>query len=349
MKILEENLILNSYFQVKEALVQQKIQGKTKQFKRLKLERNDAVAILLYNKQKDTVVLVKQYRYPVYDKIQTELLEAPAGLVDENETYSQAIIREVQEETGYVIQTKHLYALSHNFVSPGYSSEQIYNYAAVVTNNDKKYKGEGKETENENIEIVEMPYIQFRSLVESGGIIDAKTKLLYYEASNKGIFKQTYKKKFTKTFNKEKENLNDQLNLFPNAWFLFLYFLYFVKKSMEKNKKNNFSRADNTLLGNVEVNYEISNSGNSYNLPSPDKKVINFLFNQENNTIEVTYRQPSMFVPVENLLNEAPDKVWKEIYGVKDNKIQLIKTIEGRHMPGHYVEERIEFDEESKE
>ena len=118
---------------------------------------------------------------------------------------------------------------------------------------------------------------------------------------------------------------------------------------MEKNKKNNFSRADNTLLGNVEVNYEISNSGNSYNLPSPDKKVINFLFNQENNTIEVTYRQPSMFVPVENLLNEAPDKVWKEIYGVKDNKIQLIKTIEGRHMPGHYVEERIEFDEESKE
>lgn len=46
---------------------------------------------------------------------------------------------------------------------------------------------------------------------------------------------------------------------------------------------------------------------------------------------------------------EKPDRVWKEIYGIKRNesgkkKLQLIQKIDGTITPGHYVEEEIEFE-----
>ena len=57
----------------------------------------DSVAIYsLYGEKKDKVVLVKQYRYPV----NTWVYELPAGLVDAGETFREAAVREMHEETG---------------------------------------------------------------------------------------------------------------------------------------------------------------------------------------------------------------------------------------------------------
>lgn len=57
----------------------------------------DSVAIYsLYGEKKDRVVLVKQYRYPV----DTWVYELPAGLVDPGETFREAAVREMHEETG---------------------------------------------------------------------------------------------------------------------------------------------------------------------------------------------------------------------------------------------------------
>jgi ADP-ribose pyrophosphatase len=53
----------------------------------------------LYGEKKDKVLLVRQYRYSLDDYI----YEFPAGLVDEGETYRQAAIREVKEETGLTL------------------------------------------------------------------------------------------------------------------------------------------------------------------------------------------------------------------------------------------------------
>ena len=39
------------------------------------------------------------------------------------------------------------------------------------------------------------------------------------------------------------------------------------------------------------------------------------------------------------------DSVWKEIYGVVDGKLELIRTIQGTVTPGHYVDEQIDFEE----
>ena len=50
----------------------------------------------VYGPQKDRVVLIRQYRYPIGDYV----YEFPAGLVEPGETMPDAAIREMQEETG---------------------------------------------------------------------------------------------------------------------------------------------------------------------------------------------------------------------------------------------------------
>lgn len=60
-------------------------------------EQPDGVIIFsLAGKEHDKVVLVRQYRYSIDDYI----YEFPAGLVDEGESFQQAAVRELFEETG---------------------------------------------------------------------------------------------------------------------------------------------------------------------------------------------------------------------------------------------------------
>lgn len=61
----------------------------------------DGVTIYaLYGEKKDQVILVRQYRYP----IAAYVYEFPSGIVDPGETYREAAVREMQEETGLLLQ-----------------------------------------------------------------------------------------------------------------------------------------------------------------------------------------------------------------------------------------------------
>lgn len=60
----------------------------------------DGVGIFsLYGEKKDRVVLIRQYRYPIDDYI----YEFPAGLVEKGESFREAAIREMREETGLIL------------------------------------------------------------------------------------------------------------------------------------------------------------------------------------------------------------------------------------------------------
>lgn len=66
---------------------------------KLKTHENRPEGVIIYcvyGENKDRLVLVRQYRVSIDDYI----YEFPAGLVDEGETYAQAGIRELKEETG---------------------------------------------------------------------------------------------------------------------------------------------------------------------------------------------------------------------------------------------------------
>ena len=63
-------------------------------------DRGNGATILLYNRERRSVILIRQFRFPTYrDGHDGFLVETPAGLLD-NASPEQRIRAEVEEETG---------------------------------------------------------------------------------------------------------------------------------------------------------------------------------------------------------------------------------------------------------
>jgi ADP-ribose pyrophosphatase len=111
-----------------------------------------------------TVALVKQYRHPTV----RDLLEIPAGTLDEGEKPEVGAARELEEELGVV--AGKMEKLSEFFVSPGFCEEKMWVYLATELT-------EGKQLldDDEILEIVRLPIASALELITSGEIQDAKT------------------------------------------------------------------------------------------------------------------------------------------------------------------------------
>lgn len=97
----------------------------------------DGVSIYsVYGEQKDRVVLVRQYRYPLGDYV----YEFPAGLVEPGEAMTDAAVREFHEETGLylkVVLADDIYT-KLRFTTVGMTDEacgMVYGYASGVPDN----------------------------------------------------------------------------------------------------------------------------------------------------------------------------------------------------------------------
>ncbi len=100
-----ENPFVNLYELDRESKTGQKgkyyVASRAKSEKDLKLVTGknspDGVVIYsLYGEKQDKVILIRQYRYSLNDFV----YEFPAGLVEDEEPYKEAAIREMKEETG---------------------------------------------------------------------------------------------------------------------------------------------------------------------------------------------------------------------------------------------------------
>lgn len=148
-----------------------------KKYVRLRVHRQDASAVLVYNTDSSKLILTRQFRYAVHPKSKEPLLEIVAGKIDKGETPLEAAIRETEEEIGYKIQREHIRLLTTCYASPGYTSERFFIYFAQVRNKDRTGDGGGMEAENESIEVVELPVKEFLAMVHERKIEDAKTYL----------------------------------------------------------------------------------------------------------------------------------------------------------------------------
>jgi nudix-type nucleoside diphosphatase (YffH/AdpP family) len=145
--------------------------------KREVYDRGNGAAILLYNSQQKTVILTRQFRLPAYlngDKTGL-MIEVCAGLLDQDHP-EQCIIRETEEETGYRI--KSVQKILETFMSPGAVTEILHLFIGEYDDSMKVHEGGGLEHEQEEIEVIEMPFDEAYALIATGEIKDAKTIIL---------------------------------------------------------------------------------------------------------------------------------------------------------------------------
>lgn len=177
VEVTSRRRLLDDFLKIDEALVRNEQTDGTlsEPVRHLSLERGDAAAALLRRTDTQRLVLVRQFRYPTYEKGPGWLLELVAGMISGAEEPASAMQREILEETGY--QARELVSIGTYYLSPGGSSERVFLYYAEVEDADRKHAGGGMAAEHEDIEVVELePEVAVGALA-AGQIQDAKTAL----------------------------------------------------------------------------------------------------------------------------------------------------------------------------
>ncbi|MFD9897747.1 NUDIX domain-containing protein [Mesorhizobium sp. NPDC059025] len=150
-------------------------------------DRGDGAAILPFDPDRGTVLLVRQFRWPAFVTGHKEpLIEACAGLLDKDDAET-CIRKEAEEELGYRLDGVKL--VFTPFMSPGSVTERLWLFAARYSPADRISDGGGAPEEGEDIEVLEMPVEEAIAAISDGRIIDAKTiLLLQYLKLNPGLF-----------------------------------------------------------------------------------------------------------------------------------------------------------------
>jgi len=138
----------------------------------VRVQRQDAAAVLLIDRPRRELVLVEQFRWPTYEKGPGHLLEIVAGVIEPAETPEGAARREAQEEAGARIDR--LTPIATCYPTPGYSTERAFVFAADIDDSDPALKEGGTDLG----EITRPKRIGFDEAQDSlvpGRIQDAKT------------------------------------------------------------------------------------------------------------------------------------------------------------------------------
>lgn len=118
---------------------------------------------LLPNKN---VVMIRQFRKP----IERDVLEIPAGKIEQGESPEETAFKELREETGY--KANNMTLLTKMYPSVGYSEELLYIYLATDLE-----PGETDFDENEDIDTYSYHIDDLYEMVMEGKIQDAKTQV----------------------------------------------------------------------------------------------------------------------------------------------------------------------------
>lgn len=155
----------------------QKEDGSWETQQREAYDRGNGAAILLYNPEKRTVILTRQFRMPTYVNRNTTgmMIEVCAGLLDDQDAVS-CIKKEVEEETGFRVEK--VEKVFESYMSPGSVTEILHFFIATYDASMKIGKGGGAEDETENIEVLEIPMTEAIQMIQQGKIKDAKTIML---------------------------------------------------------------------------------------------------------------------------------------------------------------------------
>ncbi len=148
-------------------------------------DRGNGAAVLLYNKRKQTVILISQFRMPTFmnGNETGNMIEVTAGLLDGDDPET-CVIKEAEEESGFRV--KKVEKVFEAYMSPGAVTEIIHFYIAAYDDSDRVSEGGGVAAEQEDITVLELDFKKAMDMISKGEIKDAKTiMLLQYLMINK--------------------------------------------------------------------------------------------------------------------------------------------------------------------
>lgn len=140
-------------------------------------DHGNAASILLFDPTRRTVLLVRQFRYPVLANGDENcfILEACAGLLDDDDPLTCAR-REAEEETGH--SPRNIRHVQDVYLSPGSLQEKVSLFIGEYDETTRQGEGGGLAEEGEEIEVVEMSFEDALAALRDGQIVDGTTTIL---------------------------------------------------------------------------------------------------------------------------------------------------------------------------
>jgi GDP-mannose pyrophosphatase NudK len=176
IEVIKDKILSDNYFILRNLTYDlSRNEGEAIRHKREVYDRGNGATMLLYNREKQTVVLTRQFRVATWvnGNVDGMLIEACAGLLDADEPEVCAR-KEAMEETGYLVgDVEKLFEL---YMSPGGVTELIHFYIAEYTDAQREFAGGG--VDDEDIDVLEIPFTKALAMINSGEIRDGKTVIL---------------------------------------------------------------------------------------------------------------------------------------------------------------------------
>jgi nudix-type nucleoside diphosphatase (YffH/AdpP family) len=187
VRIREVKTLSDDWYLLKKTTFDYRMRdGSWKTVARETYDRGNGAAILLINRDRGTLLLTRQFRFPAYVNGLEDgmLVEACAGLLD-NQSPEEAIRREAEEELG--VKVREVRKVLESYMSPGSVTEKLYFFVG-------EYDAAASETagnadEGEDIEVIELGLDEALAWIDNGRIQDAKTIILLLLAQTSGWFR----------------------------------------------------------------------------------------------------------------------------------------------------------------
>lgn len=170
--ILNQGVKYGGFFCIKHIKLRHRLfaGGWTVPFSRELFERGESAAVLLYDKARDCIVMIEQFRIGLIGEEDPWMTEIVAGMIEKGESPEEVARREAEEETG--CRQVDLKKISRYFPSAGGSSEAIHLFCGLVDS--EGIDGvHGVEGENEDIRVKKVSFDEACRMVDQGEIRDA--------------------------------------------------------------------------------------------------------------------------------------------------------------------------------
>ena len=193
VKVIARETRYKSFLQIDTFQLQHSLYegGWSETIQRELLVKTPAIGVLLFDPQRDELVMVRQFRIGMLDGESSPWpLELVAGLVDTNETLEEVAMREIQEETG--LSATDLLPICDYYNSPGASTEKVSLFCARV---DASQAGgyHGLSHEHEDIEVLALASSEALTAMKSGAFNNAMSMIaLQWFAMNKQMLEQRW-------------------------------------------------------------------------------------------------------------------------------------------------------------